>query len=54
MAMALMPAWIKVRKALNKLYPELLVEEHRLLERMTVLFDRHTQAAISLTAQGGD
>lgn len=54
MATALMPAWVKVRKALNKLHPDLLAEEHRLLEKMTVVFERHTQAAISMTAQGGD
>ena len=54
MATALMPAWNKVLKNTNKQHPDLLAEEHLLLEKMTAVFERHSQAALSMTGQGGD
>jgi serine/threonine-protein kinase HipA len=53
MATALMPAWTKVLKNINKKHPGLLANEHQLLEKMTSVFERHSQAAISMTEQGG-
>ena len=52
MANALMPAWTKVLKNINKQHPNLLANDHQLLEKMTSVFERHTQAAISMTEVG--
>ena len=52
MANALMPAWTKVLKNINKQHPDLLGNDHQLLEKMTSVFERHAQAAISMTEVG--
>ena len=52
MANALIPAWTRVLENINKQHPDLLEKEHQLLETMTSVFERHTQAAISMTEKG--
>lgn len=49
MATALMPAWTRVLGKLKKLNPDMTATEQDLLQRMTTVFEQHSQAALSMT-----